>query len=288
MDSSVRAIHSLLCYKEIYMISLNEETLKKLQQVELEILIEIDRICRKNHIHYSLTGGTLLGAVRHKGFIPWDDDADVSMLRSEYRKFQKACENDLNRDKFYFQDIENTKGYRWGYGKVRRKDSSFLRENQEDMPYEQGIFVDVFPRDGVPDGGVSQKIHAILCFLLRKVMWSAVGRKVSKRRMQRCIYTLLYKIPEEKILQCYRILVKYSNAQKTNLVRALTFPLPNNLKGYRRDWYKKYTRLKFEDYEFQVESSYREWLEQEFGNYMQLPPIEKRKAHPVIQISFPN
>ena len=126
------------------MITLEEETLRKLQKTELEILIEVDRICQKNRIHYSLTGGTLLGAVRHGGFIPWDDDADISMLRSEYKKFQRACKRDLDTERFYFQDMENTPGYRWGYGKVRRKDTIFLREGQEQMPYEQGIFLDVF------------------------------------------------------------------------------------------------------------------------------------------------
>ena len=101
------------------MIEFDGATLRLLQMIELEILTEIDRICRKNNIHYSLTGGTLLGAVRNGGFIPWDDDADISMLRSEYRKFQKACKTDLDEDRFYFQDIESTKGYRWGYGKEK-------------------------------------------------------------------------------------------------------------------------------------------------------------------------
>ena len=145
------------------MITLEEETLRKLQKTELEILIEVDRICQKNRIHYSLTGGTLLGAVRHGGFIPWDDDADISMLRSEYKKFQRACKRDLDTERFYFQDMENTPGYRWGYGKVRRKDTIFLREGQEQMPYEQGIFLDVFPRDGVLDGVIARKVHTALC-----------------------------------------------------------------------------------------------------------------------------
>ena len=85
------------------MIHLDQENLRKLQLIELELLIEFDRICRKNNIRYTLTGGTLLGAVRHGGFIPWDDDADVSMLRREYEKFKKVCEIELD-DKYYFQD----------------------------------------------------------------------------------------------------------------------------------------------------------------------------------------
>ena len=84
---------------------LNEEELKKLQKIELEMLIEIDRICKKNQIKYTLIGGSLLGAVRHKGFIPWDDDADVAMLREEYDRFVKACEVDLDTNRFYFQDM---------------------------------------------------------------------------------------------------------------------------------------------------------------------------------------
>ena len=110
------------------MIELDEETLKKVQKIELELLLEFDRICRKNNIKYSITGGTLLGAVRHGGFIPWDDDADVSMLRVEYEKFVKVCDTELDKSRFYFQDIDRTNGYRWGYAKLRRKDSVFQRE----------------------------------------------------------------------------------------------------------------------------------------------------------------
>lgn len=269
------------------MIILDNNSLRKLQLIELEILIEIDRICKKNHINYSLTGGTLLGAVRHGGFIPWDDDADISMLRSEYQKFQEACKKDLDVNRFYFQDIENTKGYRWGYAKIRRRNSIFLRENQEDMPYDQGIFVDIFPRDGVPDGVISQKIHAVLCFLVRKMMWSAVGRKTAERRIQKWIYQLLYIMSEENMPEIYQRLVEFSNKKRTKYVRALTFPLPNHLKGYEKKWYQKYTKIYFEGYEFQVEAFYRKWLSQEFGEYMKLPPVEQRKMHPITKIKFP-
>ena len=77
-------------------VDLDADTLERIHHIELELLIEIDRICQKNDIKYSLTGGTLLGAVRNGDFIPWDDDADISMLRKEYVKFQKACAVDLD------------------------------------------------------------------------------------------------------------------------------------------------------------------------------------------------
>lgn len=269
------------------MIEFDDATLRRLQMIELEILTEIDRICRKNNIHYSLTGGTLLGAVRNGGFIPWDDDADISMLRSEYRKFQKACKTDLDVDRFYFQDIENTKGYRWGYGKVRRKGTVFLRENQEHMIYEQGVFVDVFPRDGIPDGYIAGKVHTFACFIMRKIMWSLTGQATATNKWEKAAYRVLARIPEDVMKGTYRKLVRLSNHNKnTEYVRALTFPLPNRQKGYRRSWYRKYTQVEFENRKFMVQASYKEWLESEFGDYMQLPPVEQRKIHPVSQLKL--
>ena len=92
------------------MIHLNETQLRQLQMTELELLEEVDRICKKCNIHYNIIAGTLLGAVRHGGFIPWDDDADVALLRPEYEKFRKACETELDTSRFYFQDHRNTPG----------------------------------------------------------------------------------------------------------------------------------------------------------------------------------
>ena len=129
----------------------DDADLRRIQLVQLDLLKEVDRICKKCGIRYNIIAGTLLGAVRHGGFIPWDDDADVAMLRREYDRFVLACQKELNTDKYYFQDHHVTPGYRWGYGKLRRKDSLFLREHQEHMPYEQGIFIDIFPLDCVPN-----------------------------------------------------------------------------------------------------------------------------------------
>ena len=265
------------------MIQLGEDDLRKLQGIELELLIEFDRICRKHHIRYTLTGGTLLGAVRHGGFIPWDDDADVSMLREEYEKFRKACETDLD-ERYYFQDMHNTKGYRWGYGKLRKKGTLFLRENQEHTPYEQGVFIDIFPRDGVPDGWIGRKLHKFQCFCVRKALWSEVGKIADKRRGMRLWFWCLNRVVGDRIYGIYDRLVYRSNKRETQLVRNLTFPVPHEDDGYQRKWYQESTELEFEGHRFLVNRSYQDWLKQEFGDYMKLPPPEKRKIHPVVKI----
>ncbi|SCY09877.1 lipopolysaccharide cholinephosphotransferase [Lachnospiraceae bacterium XBB2008] len=270
------------------MIELSAEQLRRLQLVELELLKEFDRICRKHNIKYSITGGTLLGAVRHGGFIPWDDDSDVSMLRSEYEKFVAVCDSELDPEKYYFQDIDRTPGYRWGYGKLRRKDTVFLREHQQHMPYEQGIFMDIFPRDSVPDSYLGERIHSFKCFIVRKILWSAVGRFADSRSMMRTWFSILYHMTKRSATRFYHKLVLSSSDPETERVRALTFPIPRKGKGYLRKWYQEYTDINFEDATLMTEAGYLEWLTVEFDDYMELPPIEKRKVHPVVDIRFPD
>ena len=268
------------------MIQLDDSTLRKLQMIELELLIELDRICRKNNIKYSIIAGTLLGAIRHKGFIPWDDDADVAMLRPEYEKFRKACEADLDAERFYFQDNRNTQGYRWGYGKLRKKNTLFLREHQEHMPYDQGVFIDVFPLDGVPDNYFLRSLKNFECFLVRKILWAKVGKFAEKNFWKRQIYALLDKISEKKIFQYYHEMVRRANRKRTRMVRILMFPTPNSEYGYYRNWYENSVDTVFEGRIFQGIKDYDSYLTFKFGSYMELPPVKKRKVHPVSKIEL--
>lgn len=266
------------------MINLDNKMLKQLQTIELEMMIEVDRICKKCDIQYNIIAGTLLGAARHKGFIPWDDDADIAMLRPEYEKFRKACETELDTARFYFQDHRNTKGYRWGYGKLRRKNTLFLREFQEHMPYEQGVFIDIFPMDAIPDAKILRIIKNFECFCVRKILWSKVGKIADKSAVKRSWYSILDKIPEEWVLEYYNKMVRNSRKKKTDWVRKLTFPTPNREYGYLRKWYAYSKDLEFEKLNFQGMREYKEYLEFKFGEYMVLPPKSQRKVHPVSDI----
>ena len=268
----------------ISMMIIDDATLRKIQMIQLEMLQEVDRICKKCNIHYNIIAGTLLGAIRHGGYIPWDDDADVAMLRFEYEKFRKACKKELDTSRFVFQDHRNTKGYRWGYGKLRRKNTLFLREYQEHMPYMQGVFIDIFPLDGVPDNYFLRSLKNFECFCVRKVLWSKVGKIAEKNYWKRQIYKLLDKIPEKDIFRYYHAMICHANKKKTRMVRILTFPTPNSEYGYYRNWYENSVDTEFEGIIFQGIRDYDSYLGFKFGNYMELPPVEKRKVHPVTKL----
>ena len=272
----------------VIMIELDDRTLRNLQLTELELLKEIDRICKKNNIKYNIIAGTMLGAIRNKGFIPWDDDADVAMLRPEYEKFKLACEKDLDNKRFYFQDQKNTKGYRWGYGKLRMKNTIFLRENQEYMPYEQGVFLDVFPMDNIPDNYFFRSIHNFRCFCIRKIFWSEVGKHVEKNLFLKVWYAVLSCIPESMIKKHYYRFIERSNRKSTKNVRMLMFPSPTKDFGYLREWYTDLNLYQFEGLEFPGARDYDSYLKRCYNNYMEIPPVEKRKVHPVTEIIVPD
>lgn len=266
------------------MIHLTDKQLKTLQRIELEMMIELDRICEKNHIQYTIIGGTLIGAMRNKGFIPWDDDVDVAMLRPEYEKFRIACKKDLDIDRFYFQDDRNTPGYRWGYGKLRRKGTLFLREYQEQMPYEQGVFLDIFPHDYVPNPILNRTIHDLECFVIRKMFWSEIGKVADKSGMKRAVYRGMSRIPLRNMRDAYYNLVTRSDQKKTNWVRALMFPTFGREHGYPAEWFEPGEKVEFEGHFFQCMKGGKEYLKFSYGNYMELPPVAERKTHPVSEI----
>lgn len=260
--------------------SIPPEDLRKIQLIQLDMLLEVDRICKKHHIKYCIIAGTLLGAVRHKGYIPWDDDADIAMLRPEYEKFCKVCDDEMDATRFYFQNHENTEGYRWGYGKVRRVGTEFVRKGQEHMPYKTGIFIDIFPLDNVPDNFYLRRFHNGICTVIRKMLWSAVGGKTERSKFLRMGYKFLSVIPRGFIFSLYTILMKISNRRETQMVRILTFPTPDNgYYGYYRKWYVDLEDIQFEGHAFPGVRDYDEYLTFKFGDYLELPPLNQRQGH---------
>ena len=257
--------------------TVTNEELKMIQKIDLEMLVEVDRICRKYRIRYSLDGGTLLGAVRHKGFIPWDDDADVIMLRKEYRKFQKACKKELDQSRFFLQDYQTDPEYRWGYAKMRRKNTEYIRLGQEHLQQKGGVCIDIFVADNVPDQKVARKIHYFLCYCIRKTMYAPLGAKNEKSSLLRMWYALLNRIPIKTVFRARNVLAYHSNKKRTKLISHYTFQYPKSCKyGLPRACFDEFIELEFEGRKFQAFKDYHTYLTMHYGNYMKLPSKDKR------------
>ena len=128
---------------------LTEEEKRFLQTEELSVLNEIKRVCDRNGIKYYITAGTLLGAVRHGGFIPWDDDVDIVMKREDYERFGRICRAEL-RPGFFYQSEQTERDYPFGFAKVRKDNTSVREKILDGLEIHKGCYVDIFPLDACP------------------------------------------------------------------------------------------------------------------------------------------
>lgn len=264
---------------------LSKFELRKMQLLQLDMMVEFDRLCRAENIHYVICCGTLLGAVRHKGYIPWDDDADIAMLREEYEKFKKVAHK-LNSKICFFQDHSTDPEYRWGYGKLRRTGTKYIRLGQEHIKCKTGVYVDIFPLDDIPKTTIGQIANDIECFCWRKVLYSEVG-KVSpdSNAIQKKIYSVLSLIPTDFVFDKMRHITDKSNNRTNCRVRVLLFPsfgklyVKNSLKtrfGMPKIWFKQISHYEFEGYKLAGIRDYDAFLKYMYDDYMTLPPEEKR------------
>ena len=256
--------------------------------------MELDRVCRENHITYQIWAGTQLGAVRHKGFIPWDDDADIVMLREEYEKF-RSVSNQLNPDICFFQDHYNDPDYRWQCGKLRRTGTKYIRLGQEHIKCKTGVFIDVFPLDDIPLNTFGQMLQDFHCFVLRKILWSEVGKN-NEKGLLKTWYSLLSKIPVDSVFRQIEWYAKKSSNMSPNKVRTLCYtsigklyykhPLKERY-GMPKEWFKRTKNFIFEGKQLVGLENYDEYLRFSYGDYMTLPPIDERAQHaPVSDYDF--
>ena len=258
-------------------VVLSEKELRTLQLNELELILEVYRVCRLNGIRFSLDGGTLLGAIRHKGFIPWDDDADVVFTREEYEKFFEACKRDLNTERYFLQDYRTDPEYRWGYAKMRLNGTEFVRLGQENMKYRTGVCIDIFVLDNVSDNPLVRKLDYMLLFFTRKALYSELGKTAAPSAFLRLWYKFLNIIPKDTLFSLRNSIAARNNKKRTTLTSHYLYQYPERCKyGMPLRCLDSYTETEFEGMSLPIMVGYDEYLTVHYADYMTPPPPEKR------------
>ncbi len=265
---------------------MKQEMLRKLQMTELEILKDFDKICKKYGLTYFLEGGTLLGALRHQGFIPWDDDIDLIMPRKDYQELLKLYRKGLLKG-YFFQCIETDPNYWNFFGKFRKEGTIFVTEEEKDIDSHQGIFVDIFPIDLIEKESWRLKLADQIQPFIRSVLIRRAGMLIKdknkkKEKMWKTISFLLSPF-SNSFLQKIGMMAIPDKKKKTGKFYFRPAISKEDAKINRVcpiDKINPKGTLVFEGYEFPVIKDYQWQLEVTYGkNYMQLPPECDRVTH---------
>ena len=261
-----------------------DEKLKQLQATMLEMLKLVDKICRENDIKYSLCSGTLLGAVRHKGFIPWDDDLDIRMTRDNYDKFLAVWEK-LRPEGYELQNKENTPRFPQSFTKIRKNNTAFVQHEWEKGLYHTGIFIDVFPLDRIPKGKISKNLFLYRSY--KYLMYTRENLYSEENRKIKLAMSLIMKLTSHKHRMRYRskYIAWIKKFEEDNSLKCIGIEMPSMLKiEFPSNIADEYVDLEFEGQRFMCFKKWHEFLSTMFGDYMKLPPEEERswQHHPLV------
>ena len=259
-------------------------TLKELQQFSLEILKDVAGFCERNGLRYSLGYGTLLGAVRHKGFIPWDDDVDIMMPREDYEKFRVLYKS----DRFSFIDSQNTPDCYIAFGRVCDTERTLASSYIPWVRREVGVSIDIFPIDRVPDDEETfGRIYDALLLLMkfnvgiRRVHTISSSRFSIRKRLKiwalKRTHPRLIKRDPVDIVNDMNTLISLASTVESHHWSQLTCPEFGANEFFEEDEINEYVKLEFEGCEFFVWKGYDKILRDSYGDFMQLPPKNKRK-----------
>ena len=269
----------------------NTKQLKELQSIELETLKEFDKICKNNNIKYTLIGGTLLGAIRHNGFIPWDDDIDVCMLRNDYNKFIEIQKKQLNNKKYYFQSMETDEEFGLPFGKIKRKNSIHSETTCPLDEKKQGIWIDIFPIDKIDDNKILAFFTFIKVFYYKSIIAFKLNFSFASKGIRKIILNIIkfiskfYSINKAK-KKYYKLIEKSNKKESSNYISHGGVYLLKEI--FPKKVFEEIITHKFEDSNFYIPKYYDEYLTQIYGDYMKLPPKEKQVSnHLVKKIKLP-
>ena len=259
-------------------------TLEELKQIELEILKQVDAICIQENVRYSLCGGSLLGAIRHGGFIPWDDDIDIFMPRPDYNKFVEYCKT--HRVPFKLSSIEVDSNCSYLYAKAMNYYTTINEINGNRNGVNLGVYIDIFPIDGLGNTYDEAKEQFKKTRFDRELLVAYNWKHFFRSKTHSIVY--------EPIRFAFFVLSRFVKSEK--LIKKIQAKYPTD--GFQKskyagticgsyrfkeilpiEVYSEFDTVSFEGYEFMSIKNKDTYLKSIYGNYMELPPKEKRVPH---------
>lgn len=253
---------------------MNNIGINEMKKIQTDMLIVIDKFCRANNIKYSLSQGSLIGAVRHKGFIPWDDDIDIMMLRPDYERFVNAFNQHHDYIKVHTPDNDDT--YCHPYAKVYDE-----RTYLYDSEINGSVYIDVWPIDGWPEKELVAVHRNRISQIERQLERSTKFYKFVSPKFYTYIKYLiksLYTPSRKKICKKLREAFYLYPTHSASYVGLIVGPYGTK-EYYPRQTFESYIELAFEGHKFMCIKDYDTYLSTLYGKYMELPPVEKRKPH---------
>ena len=298
---SDRQIMNELAVKSGYFHSLTEEESQAQKKQLLAMFKDIVALCKANNLIYMMGGGSCLGAIRHQGYIPWDDDIDLNMPRESYERFIELCNKGALGNKYEIDTPNAVKDCKNAHLKVYRRGTMDKEIHCETTPFPNGVFIDIFPMDSAPASPMIRKLRGYISDFLQAVCtcvlyaqypskkykeFMSLDPDGKKRYNQRIILGKVFGIiPHRKWVWWFD---RFNASSKdTGFVT-----IPTGIKHYvgetrPYDVYFPVTTAMFEGIEVCVPSNYDAYLTSMYRNYMELPPVEKRERHFVYEFNIP-
>lgn len=250
-----------------------------IQDRGLKILLKIDKVCEKNNIKYFLEGGTLLGAIRHGGFIPWDDDVDLIMLRDDYERFISISNGELP-EQYFVQTNESDKNFPFGFARVLDRNSRF--PDGTNVKFETGFCIDIFPIDNAHDIKLIHNINLFKIKLIQGLSKSKISLEIENynnaiaRFAVKVTSTIGRLFSTRSLMNLQKKIALSSNEKETKYKCCYSYPFSYLSCLFPSDAYKEIEMVKFEGHPFPVPKKWDNILTILYGDYMTLPPIEER------------
>lgn len=263
------------------------DNVNSLHQVDLKILKEVLSICHRHNINYFALGGTMLGAVRHKGFIPWDDDIDLGMLREDYEKFIAVANRELSSE-YRIVNFKNTPEFQYYITRVLDINTKVIENRIGNNNKYTFASIDIFPIDGTPNNKFCRAIYYCRVLFHRALMSLCYKDSIDLERkrslIERIFLKFILKIPIEKFTNPQKEKYIIDGLLKSQKVEKSRF-IGNIMGAYRtkeivpKDWYGSGKLYEFEDIKIVGLEKAHEYLQHTYGCYMEYPPVENRKIH---------